>query len=65
MLGDQGGIFIACQRVTRFDGGRDAPMQLGAIRFELAFVGDRADRRMVKDVLRSRSEVNLIDELSA
>ena len=40
------------------------PVQLGAIRFELRFVGHGADQRMVEDILGLSSEGDLIDELA-
>ena len=49
-----------------FDRGGHAPMPFGAIGFQLRFVGDRADQRMVERVLRAcRVNLHLVDELRA
>ena len=45
------------------DRGGQAPVPLGAIGFELRFVGHRADQRMVEGVLGARGEPHLIDQL--
>ena len=42
-----------------------APVQLGAIRFELRFVGHGADQRMVEHVVGLSGESDLVDELAA
>ena len=42
-------------RLARFDRGRQSPVQLGAIGFELGFVGDRADQRVAERVFGSRA----------
>ena len=65
MFGDQGGILISRCRVTGFDGGRDAAVQLGAIRLELRFVGHGADQWMVEHILGLSGKCDLIDELAA
>ena len=57
VFGDQRGVLVGRCRVTRFDRGGHAPMQLGAIRFELRLVGHRANQRMVEHILGLR--VNL------
>ena len=49
--------------VALFDGGGEPPVQLGAIRLELGFVGDRANQRMVEHILGLAGEFDLIDEL--
>ena len=63
MLGDQRGVLVGRVRVTFFDRGGHPPVQLGAIGFELRFVGHRADQRMVEHILGLPGEPDLIDEL--
>ena len=45
------------------DRGGQPPVQLGAIGFELGFVGHGADQRMVEHVGEVSGEGDLIDEL--
>ena len=63
MLGDQRGVLVGRFRVAGFDRGGQPPVQLGAIRLELRFVGHRANQRMVEHVLGLSGEPDLIDEL--
>ena len=63
MLGDQRCVLVQRVRVTLLDRGRQTPVQLRTIGFELRFVGQRADQRMVKHILGSSGECDLIDEL--
>ena len=63
VFGDQGGVFADRIVVALFDGGGEPPVQLGAIRLELRFVGDRANQRMVEHILGLAGELHLIDEL--
>ena len=65
VFGDQRRVLLGRCRVTGFDGGRHAPVQLGAIRFELRFVGHGADQRMVEHILGLPGKSDLIDELAA
>ena len=65
MFGDQRGVLVDRSRVTLFDGGGQAPVQFGAIGFQLRFVGHRADQRMAERVLGARGEPHLIDQLRA
>ena len=46
-----------------FDRGGQPPVQLGAIGFELGFVGHRTDQRMAERVLSRWGEADLIDQL--
>ena len=64
MLGNQRSVVVGRSGITLFDRGGQAPVQLGAIAFELGFVGHRANQRMVKHVLGLSGERDLIDELS-
>ncbi len=50
---------------TLLDRGGQAPVPLGAIGFQLRFVGHRADQRMAEGVLGARGEPHLIDQLRA
>ena len=52
MFGDQRSVLLGRCRVMLFDCGCDAPVQLGAIRLELRFVGHSANQRMVERILR-------------
>ena len=63
VFGDQRGIRIRGIRIAPFDLGGQLRVQGGAIGLELRFVGNRADQRMPKDVLRLRRELDLVDEL--
>ena len=63
MLGDQRRVLVGRVRVALFDRGGQPPMQLGAIGFELGFVGHRADQRVVEHILGPRGEPDLIDQL--
>ena len=51
MFGDQRRVLLHRIRVTLLDRGGQAPVQLGAIGFQLRFVGHRADQRVVEGVL--------------
>ena len=51
--------------LTLLDRGGQAPVPLGAIGFQLRFVGHRADQRVVEGVLGARGEPHLIDQLRA
>ncbi len=51
--------------LSLLDRGGQAPVHLGAIGFQLRFVGHRADQRMVERVLGARGEPHLIDQLRA
>ena len=62
MLGDQRRVLISRGRVSRLDRGGHPPVQFGAIRFELRFVGHRTDQRMMKDILGLAGEPDLIDK---
>ena len=48
MFGDQRRILISRVRLALFDCGGHPPVQLGAIRFELRFVGHRTNERVVE-----------------
>ena len=63
MFGDQRRVLVDRVRVTCFDRGGQPPMQLGAIGFELGFVGHRTNQRMVEHILGLSGEPDLIDEL--
>ena len=63
MLGDQSGVLVGRFRAARFDRRGQPPVHLGAIRFQLRFVGHRADQRMPEGVLGARGEPHLIDQL--
>ena len=63
VFGDQRRVLVSRGGVTRFDRGGQPPVQLGAIRLELSFVGHGADQRMVEHVLGLSGEADLIDEL--
>jgi len=65
VFGDQRSIFISRGRATGFDRGGQPPVQLGAIRFELCFVGHRPNQRMVKHIFRLSGEGDLVDEFAA
>ena len=62
VLGNQGGILVERSGVALFDRGGRPPVQLSAIGFELRLVGDRANQRVVEDIVRLASEADLIDE---
>ena len=51
MFGDQRRVLVGRPGRTLLDHGGQAAMQLGAIGFQLRFVGDRADQRVVEGVL--------------
>ena len=50
-------------RRTLLDRGGQAPVPLGAIGFQLRFVGHRVDQRVVEGVIGARGEAHLIDQL--
>ena len=64
MLGDQRCVLVQRVRVTLLDRGRQPPVQLRTIGFELRFVGHRADQRMMKFILGLAGEPHLIDKLA-
>ena len=51
MFGDQRRVLLDRLRVTLLDRGGQAPVPLGAIGFQLRFVGHRADQRVAEGVL--------------
>ena len=61
VFGDQGGVFADRAVAALFDGGGEPPVHLGAIRLELSLIGDRANQRVVKDILSLSGEPDLID----
>ena len=63
VFGNQGRILVHRLRRTFLDRGGQAPVPLGAIGFQLRFVGHRADQRMAEGVLGARGEPHLIDQL--
>jgi hypothetical protein len=64
MFGYQGRVLLGCCRVTGFDCGCDAAVQLGAIRLELRLIGHGANQRMMEHIFGSPGESDLIDELA-
>ena len=65
MFGDQRRVLLGRLRVALLDRGGQAPVPLGAIGFQLRFVGHRADQRVAEGVLGARGEPHLIDQLRA
>ncbi len=65
MFGDQRRILVSRARIVLFDRSGQALVPLGAIGFQLRFVGHRADQRVVEGVLGTRGEPHLIDQLRA
>ena len=63
MFGDQHGVLIGRVRVTRLDSGGQPPVQSGAIRFQLSFVGHGANQRMPELIFVACGETHLVDEL--
>ena len=51
MFGDQRGVLVGRIGVALFDRGGQPPVQFGALRLQLRFVGHRADQRMPKRIL--------------
>ena len=65
VFGDQRRVLVRRARVTLLDRGGQAPVRLGAIGFQLRFVGHRADQRVAEGVFGARGEPHLIDQLRA
>ena len=63
MFGDQRRILVRRPGLALLDRGGQAPVHLGAIGFQLRFVGHRADQRVAEGVLGARGEPHLIDQL--
>ena len=65
VFGDQRRVLLHRAGRTLLDRGGQAPVPLGAIGFQLRFVGHRADQRVAEGVLGARGEPHLIDQLRA
>ena len=63
MFGDQRRVLLHRPPLRLLDRGGQAPMPLGAIGFQLRFVGHRADEWVTEGVLGARGEPHLIDQL--
>jgi hypothetical protein len=65
MFGDQRRVVVSRPWLVGFDRGRQPPVHLGAIRFQLGFVGHGADQRMMEHILGLSGKCDLVDELAA
>ncbi len=64
MFGDRRRVLLYRPRRRLLDRGGQAPVPLGAIGFQLRFIGDRANQRVAEGVLGARGKPHLIDQLS-
>ena len=64
VFGYQSGVFVGRFRLALFDRGGQAPVQLGAVRLELRFIGHGANQRMPERIFDPRGEPDLVDQLT-